>query len=164
MNAAGAPFPGFYQFAYVTTDMERAQSDVRATHGIGGFLDLTDMRYQTGLDREAHCHVALAYAGAMEIELIQPLDGDVAIYRDVLPEAGYGLRFHHVARLFETDAEFDATFAAYQAQGRSFPILGSAPGTARYFYCDMRADLGHYIEGIVFTPEAREWLASIPRF
>jgi hypothetical protein len=163
-NAIG-PFPGFYQVAYVTSDFDRALAQFGVTHRVGSFMELRGMHYATGPGREAICDVALAYVGATEIEVIHPISGDVQVYRDYLPRDGtFAVRFHHLSRLFETKEELEQELAGFRLQGRAVPVDGSAPGTARYFYADFRPELGHYVEGIYFEPEARAWLASIPRF
>lgn len=157
------PFTGFYQVAYVTNDFNRAMDLFRDTHGINRFMENRDIRYQTGPGREAVCHIGLAYMGATEIELIEPRDGDVQLYRDYLPEEAFGLRFHHICKLFRDDEAFDRQVGDYRKEGRRLPLIGSSPGFARYFCADFRAELGHYIEGIVFADAARPWLDSIPR-
>jgi len=164
-QGASAPFPGLYQVAYVTNDFERALRQFGVTHRIGEFMKLPEMHYNTGPDREAVCNVALAYSGALEIEVIQPLSGDVQFYKDYLPTDGaFTVRFHHLSRLFESKAELEQQVAEYRKAGRALPVDGYSPGTARYFYADFRAEAGHYMEGIYFEPEAQAWLASIPRF
>lgn len=155
--------PGFYQVAYVTNDFERALQQCGRTHGIREFARLPGMRYPTGPGREAVCDVALAYVGATEIEVICPRSGDVEIYRDHLPPSGFGLRFHHLGRLFDSVAELEQQVERYVREGRALPVNAASPGSARYFYADYRAELGHYIEGICFEPQARAWLSSIPR-
>jgi len=165
MPIAPPPFPGFFQVAYVTRDIKRAQAQFAETHGITRFLEMHDVRYPTGPGREAHCNVSLAYVGATEIEIIQPIDGDVAIYTEGLPDAdGPVVRFHHLCRRFATRAEFDAELARIEAMGLNLPIRGDVPGVGSYYYCDMRALVGHVVEGILFEDAAAEWLASIPRF
>jgi len=158
-----SPRVGFYQVAYVTNEIERALELCAQTHGAYQFARLPGLRYQTGPGREAICHVALAYVGDTEIEIIQPLDGDVGFYREVLPASGFALRFHHLARLHESRQEVEAQITAYRLGGRALPVDGSSPGSARYYYADFRAELGHYIEGIWFEPGARQWLSTIPR-
>lgn len=159
------PYPGFFQVAYVTRDIVRAQALFAQTHGARSFLEMRDIRYAVGAGREAHCHVSLAYVGATEIELIQPIDGAVEIYVAGLPEEGGPLvRFHHLCRRFATRQEYQRQIEDFRALGKQFPIMGEAAGIGAYFYCDMRAELGHYVEGIVFDDDAAEWLASIPRF
>ena len=159
----GAPYPGIFQVAYVTRDMDAAQARFRETHGIGHFLDMRDMRYATRNGRMACSHVALAYSGAVEIELIQPIDGDVEHYRQLLPEGGAVVRFHHLCRRFANEEALDEQVRIYADQGRHFPILADVEGF-KYFYCDFVAELGHYVEGIFFREQSLEWLASIPRF
>ena len=165
MNAAmpDTPRVGFYQVAYVTNEFERALQQCARTHGAHQFARLPGLRYETGPGRAAICHVALAYVGDTEIEVIQPLEGDVGFYREALPATGFALRFHHLARLYDTREEVEAQIAAYRLEGRALPVDGSSPGSARYYYADFRAELGHYIEGIWFEPAARQWLGTIPR-
>jgi len=165
MPADTPPYPGFFQVAYITRDIDRAQAQFAGTHGIARFLEMRDIRYPTGPGREAHCHVSLAYVGATEIEIIQPIDGDVAIYVEGLPQAeGPVVRFHHLCRRFATREAFDAELDQLQASGRTLPIRGDVDGVGSYYYCDMRNLLGHFVEGIVFDDGASDWLASIPRF
>ena len=159
------PYPGFFQVAYVTRDIERAQAQFADTHGIARFMEMRDIRYPTGPGREAHCHVSLAYSGATEIEIIQPIDGDVTVYTGALPDLdGPLVRFHHLCRRFQTRAAFDMELDRLKAKGLTLPISGNAEGIGSYYYCDMRATLGHFVEGIVFEEAAADWLASIPRF
>ena len=103
-------------------------------------MKIPEMHYNTGSGREAVCHIALAYVGATEIEVIQPLSGDVQLYRDFLPDDNaFAVRFHHLCRLFDSKEKLELQIAAYRKEGRALPIDASAPGTARYFYADFRA-------------------------
>jgi hypothetical protein len=165
MNTAlpDTPYVGFYQVAYVTNDFERALAQCAQTHGAHQFARLPAMRYETGPGRTAICNIGLAYVGATEIEVIHPLEGDVQIYRDVLSASGFAIRFHHLARLYQSREELESQIAAYRKAGRPVPIDGTSPGSARYFYADFRVEMGHYVEGIWFEPAARSWLATIPR-
>lgn len=159
------PYPGFFQVAYVTRDIKKAQAQFAVTHGITRFMEMHDARYPTGPGREAHCHVSLAYVGATEIEIIQPIDGDVSIYTDGLPDPdGPVVRFHHLCRRFATREAFDTELDKLHSLGLALPIRGDVDGVGSYYYCDMRQLLGHVVEGILFEDKAAEWLASIPRF
>lgn len=158
------PFNGFYQAAYVTTDFERAKPLFAETHGIKSFYEIPDLQFPTGSGRQGRIRVGFAYAGALEVELIQPLDGDVGIYLDFLPKEGFGIRFHHLCELFETPEDLDRQYEAYRKLGKSFPIVGELPGMAKYYYCDFCADLGHYIEGAFFEKEARAAKGMFPKF
>ncbi|MGE0386349.1 MAG: VOC family protein [Gammaproteobacteria bacterium] len=161
---ATGPFPGFYQFGYVTNDFDRAVAQFARTHGIGSFLQMREMQYETGPGRAAICHLGLAMSGATEIEIIAPLDGDVGIYREILPASGFALRFHHASRIIADEAAFDAELERHRRDGRPLPIVGGAKGSTRYFYADFRPELGHYVENIVFGPDTQAMMDAMPRY
>jgi hypothetical protein len=156
------PIPGFHQVAYVTNDFDRALKVFAEIHRAKKFMELRDMRYPTGPGRMAHCNIGLAYVGATELEVIQPLDEDVQIYRDYLPQE-FAIRFHHLSRFLKTRQDYDEQFAIFQKMGKKLPVIGEFAGRASYFYADFRAELGHYIECITFTKEGWEWVKEIPR-
>ena len=142
----------YHQIAYVTADFDKGLEALRAGHGVERFLELRDIRYpvdRTGT--EAHCHVALARTGDMEIELIQPLSGAVDLYREPLGKAG-PLHFHHVAQRLETLAELEALQRAARQRGFAMPIDGESNGMT-YFYIDACGTLGHYVEYIYGSPD-----------
>jgi catechol 2,3-dioxygenase-like lactoylglutathione lyase family enzyme len=156
---------GIHQLAYVTNDIDRALATFAATHGIEQFMELRALEYQTVADKQAKCNVALAYLGPVQVEVIQPLAGDVQVYRDFLPsDASFGLRFHHVAHLYESDEALERGLRHYQQQGRRVPVDGAQPGAVRYFYVDLRDELGHYIEAISYQPASLAWLETLPHY
>jgi hypothetical protein len=157
------PIPGFHQVAYVTTDFDRALEVFGEVHRAKRFLELRGMRYPTGPGREAHCNIGLAYVGATELEIIEPLSGDVQIYRDFLAPDAFAIRFHHLSRFLETQGDFERQLALFERMGKQFPIRGEISEIGSYFYADFRAELGHYVECITFTEKGREWVRSIPR-
>jgi hypothetical protein len=150
----------YYQFAYVTNDIDRAMEEIAAAQGIGGFMEMRDNAFPTGADRQAVCHFALAYKGDLQFELIQPLAEDVGMYRQALPQAGYATVFHHLGRHFDARADF----AAALAQARSkWPIpAGYDTLGGVYAYADARKDLGHHLEFFCF-PEGSH-LDAVPRY
>lgn len=154
--------PGYeyYQHAYVTTDWRRAMADIAATHGIGGFMEMPDAEFDTGANRKARAHFALAFRHGLQFEIIEPLAGDVDVYRWGLPESGYALRFHHLGRHFGDRAEFDRMVAAARARW-TVPIAWDTMG-GTYAYCDARADFGHFVEYFCFPPGSH--LDAVPRF
>jgi hypothetical protein len=159
------PFPGIYQVAYVTNDLDQALAVLGGVHGVPRFWQQRDMPFATGQDRSAVCHIGLAFVGAVQIEVIEPREGDVSIYRDWLTGTdGFALRFHHLCRLFDSEAAYDQALADLRAAGRPLPICAEAPGMGRYFYADYRPELGHYLEGIVYRPQAQAFLDAIPHY
>jgi hypothetical protein len=150
----------YYQYAYVTTDWRRARDEIATLHGIGSYMEMPDAEFETGQDRKAVAHFALAYRNDLQFEIIQPLSGDVSVYRWGLPDTGYGIRFHHLGRHFGDRAEFDRHMAAGRARW-ALPIAWDTMG-GTYGYFDARDDFGHFIEYFCFPPGSH--LDAVPRY
>lgn len=156
---AFAPYKGFLQIAYVTTDFDRALAEFASQYGVPKWLQLRNLEIETGKDRSCHAHVALTYVGDTQLEVIQPLGGDDTVYRHGLPEQGYALRLNHLAQLVETEAELETIHAEVVAKGIAVSMHGTGGGgTARYFYTDHRASLGHYLEHVWYSPQGLAFL------
>lgn len=134
-----------YQNAYVTRDVAKAaavfreNADPRLVIEYEGEVDLWTPD-GAGKGRQK---VAFVWLGDFNIELIQPMSGDVlAMYRDALPE-GDELAFHHVCHRVD-DWEALETYIAQ----KPFPVIlkGGTPGMLQFCYLDTRAWLGHYTE------------------
>src|SRR5271156_5919403 len=89
------------QHAYVTSDFDEALRIFDETYGISRFLELRDYSLETAPGRAAILHIALAYAGPMQIEVMQPLSGDDETWRRVLTKGGFELVFHHECHLLK---------------------------------------------------------------
>ena len=155
----------FSQLAWVSNDFDRALGELRGRLGIERFLELRDLPYMVRADgAEAVCHVALAYSGGLQIELIEPRGGLDGVYRDALPEdGGFALRFHHFAQALPSQEALEDMRGA-AAQDWAIPVEGSHPNGMTYFYADLRPLLGHYVEYTWSTPEFLKGLdAAIPR-
>ncbi len=150
----------YYQYAYVTNDIDRAIDALRKTHGMGPFQELRDMHLPVGPDREAVGHFALAFKGALQFELIQPLAGEVDFYRELLPSKDFIIAFHHLGKYVASKADYDATLAAAR-ETWSLPIDYTAFG-GFYAYVDARPLYGHYLEYICF-PDS-DHLSAVPRY
>lgn len=162
--AAFTPYQGFVQLAYVTTDFDRALAEFGQRWGVPQWLQLRELEIQTGPGRACRAHVALSFVGPTQLELIQPLSGDVGVYRYRLPDQGYGLCLNHIAQLIQTESEFEALEAHVASAGIAVALRGSANGgQCRYFYTDQRAALGHYFEHVWFSSEGLAFMAQVPR-
>ncbi|MDB6060609.1 MAG: hypothetical protein JWM78_712 [Verrucomicrobiaceae bacterium] len=143
------PFANFLQHAYVTTDIEQAKSIFAKDFGVKDYFQFdSNMELKTARGLEhAELRIALAFVGDLQIELIQPLSGPgMKLYQEVLPETGYGLKFHHFAYLVpgprEAWTEFRATVG-----NETHPIaIEGDLGFVQFLYLDHRAQLGHYSE------------------
>jgi hypothetical protein len=150
----------YHQFAYVTTDIERAMEEIRCTQAIGGFMELRDLALPTGGGTHAHAHFALAFKGELQFEIIQPLSEEVALYLPFLPGEGYALQFHHLGKHLNSRSDYDRVL---QSAKQRWPITieEEMMGTA-FAYVDSRKDLGHYLEYFSFPADSP--FAKVPRF
>jgi hypothetical protein len=158
-----SPFSGLLQIAYVTTDVDEAIARFAAEHNVPSWARLPGIEIESMGGRRCKLNIALAFVGAIQLELIEPLSGDDRIYRGVLPQDGFAIRHHHIAQLIESEAAFEAQRAEMAAKGVQIVVDGQSPGAARYFYTDHRATLGHYIEHIWYTPAGLAGMAQLPR-
>jgi catechol 2,3-dioxygenase-like lactoylglutathione lyase family enzyme len=163
MTPTLATLSGFLQVAYVTTDVEAAIEFFRTRHGVAHWARLCPIEIETLPGRAATLNIALAYVGAVQIELIQPLAGHDLVYREPLPADGFAIRFHHLAQLIDTEEAYERQRQDVAAQGVRIAVEGQSPGLARYFYSDHRDTLGHYIEHIHYSPTGLAGLAQLPR-
>ncbi len=150
----------YYQVAYVANDFDRAIGLLREQHGMGPFQELRDLELPTGPDRIAHGHFAVAFKGATQFEVIQPLAGDIGIYQGLMPAEGFGMAFHHIGRCFAALADYEAAVADARAQWAmpiDHPVFGG-----HFAYADARPTFGHFLEYFCF-PDGRH-LAGVPYY
>jgi hypothetical protein len=161
-EATHVPLSGLYQIAFVTTDLDQAMQLFSETYGIGRFRIKRDIPSAPGLP-EMSAHVAHAYVGPMMIELIQPVGGDDTLYREILPQHGFGIRPHHFGFIVRSEQELERISAALEAKKVPIAFDASMPGVARAVYADARRTLGHYLEYVYLRPEARRsYYAEVP--
>jgi methylmalonyl-CoA/ethylmalonyl-CoA epimerase len=126
-------FTDFVQIGVVVADLDKSIQALTEVFGIGPFrsiewppADRTDIeRYYYGEPREFRARMAFTELGSVELELIQPLDGD-SIWADFLRERGEGI--HHI-RFNVPDLEPTIEYLA--GQGIQVAQMGSGlrPGT-----------------------------------
>jgi hypothetical protein len=155
---------GFFQLAYVTTDLEQAMDLYRRQFGIRQFLAPPEWTVVVKTPRgveTAKLRFAFVYVGDTQIELIQPTGGDCPVYAEPLPSAGFALRFHHLGYRVQGGPEawtrfrenLDTTRHPIAIEGTTTPFL----------YTDERSRLGHYLEYIRFDEQVTAVFDSVPR-
>jgi hypothetical protein len=154
MSAAPGVAYDFLQLCYVTNDFERAIAELRTNHRIGPFLEMREHRVPTGPGKTAIGHFGLAFKAHTQFEVIEPVDGDVGIYRDMIAGKNFQMRFHHTGRHIASEAEYQQTLE--QGKSRWKVPVDMAGFGGRYAYLDARAEYGHYLELMCFP------LDSIP--
>jgi len=110
-----------FQTAYVTPDIDAAMALAARRFAAPRMQVNRDIAIETG-QGVAHCHFALAFVGAVQIELIQPAGGADDVYRAQVPDAG--LRLHHVGVLVDDDAAWSAMLAEAEQEGVAMPVRG----------------------------------------
>ena len=149
--------------AYVTSDIDEACRVMARRFGAHQFYrpDVQHMTLDDG--RKMTLHNAHAFIGPIWLEIIQPIAGDVAIYRDWLPAAGgFAMRFHHTGVQIPSEDELKAKLA--EAEASAFPVILSinvAGNKVRYI--DTAKALGHYIEYLYFPDPATSPVPRIPQ-
>lgn len=160
-------FPGYYQTAYVTNDLQHATGQVGNAYGIADWLTIDGFSFPVKPSGEVVIDLALAYIGDSQIELIQPVGGNDALYRDSLrDEGGFELVFHHLCKAFDTREQFHENLADLKRRDIPIPMDNTEHpenGIALACYGDFRASLGHYLEYVWFTEAGAEWMAQVPR-
>jgi len=135
-----------HQVGIVVRDLENSMRHYESILGIGSWEVITvdssiisDMTYH-GRPVQYSFRVALTMVGPIQLELLQPVEGD-NIYSDFLKEHGEGL--HHLGHVRVDN--LDEAVQALEKDG--FPCIqgGRYPGGA-YAYIDMVVPLGYFIE------------------
>jgi methylmalonyl-CoA/ethylmalonyl-CoA epimerase len=137
---------GLHQVGIVVRDLEDSMKHYESIFGIGSWQVITvdpsilsDMTYH-GRPVQYTFRVALATVGQIELELLQPVEGE-NIYSDFLKEHGEGL--HHLGHV-KVD-NLDEAVQALEKDGFACLQSGRYPGGA-YAYMDMVKPLGYIIE------------------
>jgi hypothetical protein len=158
---------GFYQTAYVTTDLEQALEVFRDVYGVPSFMVLPsdmEVRYR-GQPSRMNIRLALANLNGVQIEVIEAGEGCIPLYREGLPAEGFGLVHHHLAMLVQgTLDDWREWRERMAATDRGFVLEGEMADSARWAYLDDKRRLGHYTEYFWAADGGKAMNAAIPTF
>jgi hypothetical protein len=147
------------QNAFVVNDIHEAMDRWTRIYGVGPWFFNPDVKVTAPLYRgqptTAGYAMALAQAGSVQIELIQPLDDQPSCYRDLYPKGTEGP--HHIA-IFAAD--YDAEYARYVGLGYEVAFSGSNRDM-RFAYIDTSKDLGVMVEILEDVASVREAFARV---
>ena len=90
---------------------------------------------------QADVAIAMAFAGHMNIELIQANNTAPSVYREIVDKRGYG--FHHWGL---GTWHFDRDVERYRAAGHELAFLAKVPSGGRVGYMDTTAQLAGFVE------------------
>ena len=133
-----------FQLAYVTRDLDYAAAMLAEEYGVQGFVVSRFELALTTPPGSASIKVGIAWVDDLQIELIQPIGGNVEIYLHALPEERTRVAFHHVAMWVSGDLD-DWDRCRSGIADRKIALEGGREGM-RFAYVDERAHLGHFLE------------------
>lgn len=156
---------GYYQNGYVTQDLDRAIALIGPEFGAGAFtrFDVELVLQTPAGEKTAAMRVATAWAGRLQLELIQPLSGYVDPYVNALPgdENDAVPRFHHAAVRRDDLDQMRSEVAALD-----LPVAFETSGNGiTSILVDARRRIGHHLEFVCATPAGWEilgWPSSAP--
>ena len=148
-----------FQNAWVVDDVEAACMRWVNEMGVGPFfVNHYDNAFEAvtyrGEPAELSMYVALAQAGPVQIELIQPLTERCA-YRDSVAPGTTG--FHHMC-VWTHDIEADTAY--FESLGYPTATSGRT-GDVAFAYYDTRAFMGCMLEVVTQTPDIVQRFADI---
>ncbi len=149
----------FFQLGYVCADLDQAIESLSPAQS-SPFLIL-DVASLGGDPDNLIRRIALAYLGAINIELIEIDPERDSIFRSALPaDASHGP--HHFGYLVDNDADWAAIVEAIERDG-TWAMSGEVEGTLKYLYADRRTDLGQFVEYVKLDEGGRALFANVPR-
>jgi len=136
------------QIGIVVRNLDRATHLLTSLFGIGPFCFIEwpnragSKYFYRGQEEHIKIRLAFAQVGALELELIQPLEGERNAYREFLDRRGGGI--HHV--LFEVD-DMDQAVRSLSENGVEVLQAGTGirPGT-RWALMDTEDLVGFFLE------------------
>ena len=146
----------YMQSGWVVRDLMAAAHSWLAM-GVGPFfiipkVEASEFQYR-GSTASLNIGVALAQAGGIQIELIQPNGDSPSPYRDMFPQ---GEGFHHFAALVD---DLDAAIELRRTQGAL--VARGVSGDMRFAYLDTRDRIGCMTELMQPGPEVQALFAMI---
>jgi hypothetical protein len=159
---AGSLYGRFFQWGYVTRDLDGAMAQFNTSFGIQDFSILVNSNPPSDdPNARAVTRVCFSWIGATQLEIIEVDSSLRSIYRDYLPANKSDIKLHHFGFLVD---DLDAAIARLKADGFDIPFSLGNPVGAAVAYADARALVGHYLEYICLTETGRRWFTSMPGF
>lgn len=152
---ATLPMTGFYQFGYVTKDLDAAVETLRERFGIENYRRKQNAPYMEAVH---------AWTGDTMIEVLQVTDEAPALYTEMIPDTPGELQLHHLGRRLADDAEWERTKQAIDRLGLDVPMwIDVMDGDLQGAYIDTRKDLGIYSEYVLIKGSASGIYDDVPR-
>jgi hypothetical protein len=144
-----------FQVAWVVDAIDAAEEAFSTRYGVESWLRIPDVVFgpdtciYRGEPADYTVHVSLGYAGAQQLELIQPVSG-VNLYTEFLAAHGPGL--HHVAWIPD---DFDAAVAQLRSENVDILQAGEFAGVGMEFVYIDGGPIGSCIELMKLSDDMR---------
>lgn len=147
----GQPDDGIMQMAYIVKDIRQAIEEWIGGLKVGPWFLLDHFSGEhpvyRGQPSRADVAIAMAFAGHMNIELIQPNDDHPSVYKETIDARGYG--FHHWGL---ASSDVGADVKRYEAKGMEVAFRCGVPTGGDVVYMDAHGALPGFVELIPATP------------
>lgn len=151
----GQPDDGIVQMAYTVADIRAAIEKWIARLNVGPWFLLEHFTGEHAVYRgqpsQADVKIAMAFAGHMNVELIEPNDAHPSVYREAIEARGHG--FHHWG---VASRDVDANVERYRRMGMEVAFRAGVPTGGEVVYMDARGALPGFVELIPATPLMEE--------
>ncbi|MDQ2677717.1 MAG: VOC family protein [Actinomycetota bacterium] len=156
------PPSNFMQMCWVVPDLRQAIDAWATTSGVGPFFWFDGVPFDDGRHRGVPAEfpevtAAIAYAGDLQIELVQQ-DGDQpGVFRDMFLPGEFGL--HHLAVICQ---DYEAERDAYLAAGAELAFEGEV-ASSRTCWVDTSPSLGVMVELLEPSDMRTGWFAHMKK-
>lgn len=145
MSAAPFPNRNFMQVCWLVPDLPAAIDRWSASAGVGPFFWFEGVPFTEGEHRGRSADfpqvtAAIAYAGDLQIELVQQDGDEPGVFRDLFGPGEYGM--HHMALVCD---DYEGERDAYLDAGAELAFEGFA-GPSRTSWVDTSPTLGFMVE------------------
>ncbi|MFA7554040.1 MAG: VOC family protein [Spongiibacteraceae bacterium] len=160
-------YTSFFQFGYVTNDVEQAMANLDKNFGVKNFLTVGEMASKVKLadGREVTNELILAFAnvGDQQVELIQPVNDASGLYVGALPQReGFSMVLHHLGHRFSDLAQWNSFRDQLDLNTHKLAFENNG-GSFHYLYTDERDSLGHFMEYMWLDDEGAAMFDAIPQ-
>jgi len=144
------PPTSFTQIAFVSKDWRKSAQYWMDEMGAGPFFILKlpplEKNYRGRIVRDTF-EVAISFVGNTSLEIIQPINSEPSMFREVLESKGDGA-LHHMFTDFHAmdDAEFGARRQKYADLGLKIACEFTIPGLGNNIFYDSLHNVGTFIE------------------
>lgn len=159
-------YTGFFQFGYVTNDVEQAEANLKKHFGVKNFLNVGVLKSNVfladGSTTSNELILSFANVGNQQVELIQPVNDGSGLYAGALAgNKPFEMVLHHLGHRFYDIAQWQEFRANLDLATHKLAFENNG-GAAHYLYTDERDSLGHFLEYMWLDEQGAAMFAAIP--